>query len=102
MHSLTFMTREKLHKIHPKYVRDSLNSAIDKADELLALERELIDSLIPIDNQRLYIRYGFRSLRPFCERALRFSRTQSQRIVTEVRRIQATVDSGFKRSTGER
>lgn len=90
------MTRHQLYKIHPKYVRDTLNSAVELSDELLTKEKELISHLILIDQNRLYQRYGFRSLRPFCVKALRFSRTQAQRIVTEVRRIQTTFDSGKK------
>ncbi|MCM2352375.1 MAG: hypothetical protein NDI63_02080 [Pseudobdellovibrio sp.] len=90
------MTRHQLFKIHPKYVRDTLNSTVEKSDELLAKERELISLLSLIDQNRLYLRYGFRSLRPFCIKALKLSRTQAQRIVTEVRRTQTTFDSGLK------
>lgn len=90
------MTRHLLYKHHPKYVRDTLNSAVEKSDKLLAKEKELISLLIQIDQSRLYLRYEFRSLRPFCVKALKFSRTQAQRIVTEVRRTQTTFDSGKK------
>lgn len=48
---------------------------------------------------KYYLRYGFRSLRPFCEKALRLSRIQAQRIVTEVRRTQTTLDSGKNSKT---
>lgn len=80
------MTQHYLHQIHPKTVRDTLNSAVEKSDELSAIEKELISLLTVIDQQRFYLRYGFRSLRPFCETALRLTRVQAQRIVTEVRR----------------
>ncbi len=89
------MTRHKLYQTHPKFVRDTLNSAVEKSDELLAKERELISLLTLIDQNRFYLRYGFRSLRPFCVKALKFSRIQAQRIVTEVRRTQTTFDSGM-------
>lgn len=92
------MTRTKLYNYSPKYVRDTLNETVVLSDELVIKEKELILNLMKIDQQRLYLRYGFRSLRPFCVRALRLSRTlsrtQAQRIVTEVRRAQTTFDSG--------
>lgn len=88
------MTRNKLYDLAPKYVRDTLNSAVDLSEEISKKEHELILLLVQIDQSRLFLRYGFRSLRPFCIKALRISRTQSQRIVTEVRRRQSTFDSG--------
>lgn len=94
------MTRHQLYKLHPKYVRDNLNAAVDMADELHRKEKELISLLTLIDQNRLYLRYGFRSLRPFCIKALRFSRIQAQRIATEVRRTQTTFDSGKKYQQG--
>lgn len=90
------MTRHQLYNIHPKYARDTLNLAVEKSDELLTKEKELICLLSLVDQNRLYLRYGFRSLRPFCVKALRLSRIQAQRIVTEVRRTQTTFDSGKK------
>jgi hypothetical protein len=89
------MTRHKLYNISPKHVRDTLNSAVALSDEIAKKESELISMLIQIDQNRLFLRYGFRSLRPFCVKALRISRTQAQRIVTEVRRTQTTFDSGI-------
>lgn len=95
------MTRHQLYKLHPKYVRDTLNSAVKMSDDLLSKEKELISLLIQIDEKRLYLRYGFRSLRPFCVKALRLSRIQAQRIVTETRRTQTTFDSGKKSKNTE-
>ena len=88
LHCLASMTRSQLFKIHPKEVRDTVDLAVEMSDQLLENERKLILQLTHIDSDRLYLRYGFRSLRPFCEKTLRFTRTQAQRIVTEVRRSQ--------------
>lgn len=96
------MTRNKLHLIHSKYVRDTLNVAVEKSDELITKEKELITLLTEIDHKRLYLRYGFRSLRPFCIKSLNLTRIQAQRIVTEVRRTQTTFDSGIKATIPEK
>ncbi|AZZ36428.1 hypothetical protein CIK05_06360 [Bdellovibrio sp. qaytius] len=78
--------RHTLFKQDPKLVRDTLNEAVEKADKIHDRERELILLLKEIDKNRFYVRYGFNSLKGFCNFGLKFSRTQSQRIVTEVRR----------------
>ena len=80
------MGHHKLFYKNPKVVRDSLNEATDLADAILANERELIKKLVPIDRQRYYVRYGYRSLSGFCRDGLKLSKTQTQRIVTQVRR----------------
>lgn len=81
-----FSMRHTLYNQDPKFVRDSLNKAVEKADKIHDFERDLIILLKEIDQNRFYVRYGYNSLRGFCNFALKFSRTQSQRIVTEVRR----------------
>lgn len=78
--------RHTLYKQEPKIVRDALNEAIEKSDRLHDYEKELILLLKEIDQNRFYVRYGYKSLRGFCNFGLKFSRTQSQRIVIEVRR----------------
>lgn len=93
------MTRHKLYHISPNYARETLNSAVTISDELAIKEKELISLLARIDKDRLFLRYGFRSLRPFCVKALRMSRIQAQRIVTESRRLQTTFDSEHKNTT---
>lgn len=80
------MTNTTLWTVHPKIVRDTLNSATDQALEIHRLEGELICLLKEIDKRRFYVRYGFYSLRGFCNKGLKFTRTQSQRLVTQVRR----------------
>lgn len=56
------------------------------------LENELIEKLIEIDRHKFYVRVGYNSLMGFCNFALKFSRTQSQRIATRVRRSVPTVN----------
>jgi hypothetical protein len=51
--------KHTLHKFHAKYVRDSLNSAVDTADQIHTLEKELTLQLQEIDKNRLYVRYAF-------------------------------------------
>jgi hypothetical protein len=89
------MTRHRLYHFHPKIVRDALNDVRDLAAEIHRLESDLITKLKVIDEKRFYVRYGFNSLMGFCNTYLNFSRVQSQRIVTRVRRLGAKpVDSG--------
>ncbi len=90
------MTMEKLKSQNSKIVRDSLNAAIDKADSIHQLENDLIDILKSIDIKRFYVRSGQKSLRGFCNHVLKFSATQSQRIVTLVRRSEPTPNIGNK------
>lgn len=80
------MTRPKHHKVRNHLDRDSLNRAVDVADQMQEYEKLLIEMLYEIDRNRYYVLYGFNSLLGFCNRALNLSRTQSQRIVTSVRR----------------
>lgn len=80
------MGNHKLFYHDPKLVRDSLNGTIDLADQIHLLEQSLIARLYRIDQERFYIRYGYRSLTSFCLKDLKFSKTQTQRIVTQVRR----------------
>lgn len=78
--------RNTLFNEDSKFVRDTLNAAVEKSDQIHNHEQELIVLLKNIDQKRLYVRYGFNSLMGFCNFGLKFSRTQAQRIVTEVRR----------------
>jgi hypothetical protein len=86
------MSRHKLFYQNPTHIRERLNEAIELAAEIHELERKLIEKLEAIDNGKFYVRYSYRSLTGFCRYALKFSRTQSQRIVTQVRRYQPTAN----------
>jgi hypothetical protein len=80
------MTKRNNFMEEPKKIRDSLQVATDLADQIHELEKKLISQLVVIDSSRYYVRYGFNSLRGYCNRGLLFSLTQSQRIATLVRR----------------
>jgi hypothetical protein len=86
------MSRHKLFYIDAKTVRDSLRDSKNIANAMHELETELVRKLYSIDQERYYVRLGFKSLRGYCIQGLRFSRTQSQRIVTAVRRYDPTVN----------
>lgn len=90
------MTRKRLYHLSPKIVRDTIQQAVNQADELHCKEKELVELLLEIDRQRYYVRVGYNSLRGFCVRALLFSETQAQRIVTAVRRYEPTPSFGQK------
>ena len=81
------MTRKRNYKIHPKLIRDKLHNAIDLSKNIHELENQLIVLLKEIDKNRFYVRFGYNSLRGFCERDLNFTRTQSQRLATLVRQF---------------
>lgn len=93
------MTRHKLFNYNPKYVRDTLNKAIEQAEQLHHCESNLILVLTEIDKHRLFTRYGFKTLRGFCTKGLGFTKIQAQRIVLQIRRSQTTVDIGHKTTT---
>lgn len=84
------MTRPRHFKTDSKYVRDSLLRAVESADLIHENEKKLIDLLCEIDQQRFYVRFGYKSLMGFCNSGLKFTKTQSQRIVTIVRRSEPT------------
>lgn len=84
--------KHRLCKYNAKVIRDTLNKAVEKSDKIHQLEKELIVLLKEVDEQRFYVRYGYKSLMGFCNFGLRFSRTQTYRIVTEVRRSLTTVN----------
>ena len=90
------MSREKLFGVNSKMVRDKLNLAVEVADELHKSENDLVGLLLEIDRKKFYIRAGFKSLSGFCHQALHLSETQTQRLVTQVRRYEPTPNLGQK------
>ncbi|MEZ0391351.1 MAG: hypothetical protein ACAH59_03990 [Pseudobdellovibrionaceae bacterium] len=80
------MGHHKLFYQNGKMIRDRLNEARERAQKILQLEKDLIEMLIEIDQKKFYVRYGFKSLNGFCRFGLKFSKTQAQRITTQVRR----------------
>ena len=86
------MSRQKLRNFEPKLVRDTLNQVSQSADQVHKVELDLIKQLIKIDENRFFIRFGYKSLRTFCVQDLKFTRIQAQRIVSEVRRLRTTLD----------
>jgi hypothetical protein len=82
----------------PKSARNRLGEVFEYADKFEDSERRLIGALFEIDDDRLFVKLGYKSLRSFCVTALGISRTQAQRLVTQVRRIQTTFDIGAKDS----
>lgn len=79
-----------------KLVRDALLDAEKLADILHQNEKDFIKKLKVIDNNRYYVRFGFNSLMGFLNNGLNFSRTQSQRIVTQVRRYDPKLNTEIK------
>jgi hypothetical protein len=90
------MTKSQLSHENSKYVRDFLNSAVLKSDQIQTMERELVEKLYEIDQKRFFVRYGYKSLTAFCCRGLRFGETQTQRLVTQVRRYEPTPNIGVE------
>ncbi len=95
------MSRHRLYHFHPQLLRNTLNGAKDLSDEIHRLEAELIQQLVQIDRDKFYVRYGYNSLRGFCNHGLKFTRTQSQRIVTLVRRSVPMANIEHSRPSGE-
>lgn len=86
------MSKPKLFYHDAKMIRDHLNKAIDIASQIHENESSLVKLLYHIDQKSFYVRYGFNSLTGFCRFGLRFSKTQTQRIVTQVRRHDPTAN----------
>ena len=86
LHKTLSMGRHKLFLYDGIIVRNRLNEAIDLASEIHEKEQTLIRKLQHIDQRKFYLRYGYKSLSGFCIKDLKFSKTQTQRIVAQVRR----------------
>ncbi len=83
------MTYPELSKKDPKIVRDTLREAVTTIKQLPQMEAQLISQLSEIDKQKFYIHFGYKSLKGFCIHSLKIPRTQAQRIVTAVRRLES-------------
>ena len=88
LHWLIFMTRHRFYGIPYSSLREKLWIAVNEADDMRARESRLIRALYDIDEKRMYVLFGYKSLMGFCHKGLKFSKTQSQRLVTLVRRYQ--------------
>ncbi len=84
------MSHHKLFYKDAKTIREQLNEAVDLAKIIHQNEKDLIQMLQEIDREKFYVRYGFKSLSGFCRFGLEFSKTQTQRIASQVRRSQPT------------
>lgn len=84
------MGHHKLFYKDAKIIRDQLNEAVTLAQIIHQNEKDLIQMLQEIDREKFYVRYGFKSLSGFCRFGLEFSKTQTQRIASQVRRSQPT------------
>lgn len=73
-----------------------INSVIDKSDQLKQYEQELIQLLLEVDRRRLFVFSGYKSLSGFCTNVLKITETQTQRLVTQVRRYEPTPQIGKK------
>ncbi len=79
------MTKIKNFKTNQNLVRDSLMRVVDLSDRILENEKVLVEMLYEIDQQKFYVLFGYKSLMGFCTQGLRLTKTQSQRVVTNVR-----------------
>ena len=86
LHLFASMTKPRLRHKHFKDIRDLHREAICTGDRMHQAEMELIELLAFIDRDRTFITLGPKSLRGYIESALRFTRPQSQRLATLVRR----------------
>ncbi len=80
------MTRTQYYGKDPHIFREAFWKIASCADEMSEREDQLVKLLAKFDERRFYVYFGYKSLSGFCAQALKLSRTQSQRIVTRVRR----------------
>lgn len=85
--SIDQMTRRMHFTISAKIVRDTLDEAVQVADKIHEKESNLILLLHQIDQERFYVRYGYKSLLGFCRSGLKFTKAQSLRLATAARRV---------------
>lgn len=90
------MTGHRLYFEEPRYVRERLRESRLLAEQIHNLEAQLVEKLELIDRKRLYVRLGFKSLRGFCNRGLKFTRRQSQSLESSVREHRIAVKIGQK------
>lgn len=79
------------YHFEPKDIRGVLSKARESAEQMKEAEEILIKDLYEVDRNRFYVWLGYKSFRSYCIDFLRLGRTQSQRIVTRVRRLEPTV-----------
>lgn len=84
------MSRERHYGVNPKFLIEMNQRALKLANQIHTAEEKLVQMLLKIDQDRIYVRFGHKSLRGYCTHGLQFTRTQSQRIVTAVRRYETT------------
>lgn len=87
--------------VSKKIVREKIFESIDLADRLHYLEDQLIQKLYLIDRKKYFVSAGYKSLMGFCNQSLNFTKTQSQRIVSNVRRYEPTSNIEMKGEIGE-
>ncbi len=92
------MTRHQFFASDLDSIRRSIQSTLKIADQAHELENKLVQLLYKMDQDRTYVRVGYKSLRGFCIQGLGFSRIQAQRIVTRVRRNVPTSNIGAERA----
>ena len=64
------MTQRMHFKTSGKIVRDSLLEVVALADDIFIKEEALVKALKNIDEQRFYVRFGYKSLMGFCNHGL--------------------------------
>jgi hypothetical protein len=84
------MSRKKYSREIRKLILNRVELAIQKADQIQDEENRLVQILFEIDQDRHYVYCGYKSLMGFCNHALRFTKTQSQRLTTLARRYEPT------------
>jgi hypothetical protein len=82
------MGKRKLFYYDAKLVRTRLSDAIELAQQVHERESQLIRQLYLIDRRRFFVARGHKSLSAFCLMDLGFTKTQTQRLVTQVRRFE--------------
>lgn len=82
------MSRRKLRFAEPRDIRSAYKRTKAITSAIKKLELDLVSELADIDKRRYYVRLGIKSLRGYCYKFLRFTRPQSQRLATLVRRHQ--------------
>lgn len=86
------MSRKTFHGYDPGLLRELLKDVSGAAQMYREAEENLVKKLYFADHNRLYLWLGYKSLSGYCVQALKLGRTQTQRLITLVRRIEPTVN----------
>ncbi len=82
------MPRRGSYHPNPDELRYLHRRIFETSDQIIFTEAKLIELLFQLDQKRGYVWIGYNSMLGYCKGTLHLPKTQSQRLVTQVRRFE--------------